>query len=121
LATEKAEEKLLATEKAEEKLLATEKAEEKLLATEKAEEKLLAGSSTTAKVSEITKLDIFHYVYAVLHSPDYRKKYELDLKREFPRIPLYEDFWKYAEAGRRLMELHLNYESPQKMTSLHHS
>jgi predicted helicase len=115
--TEKAEKKLLATEKAEEKLLATEKAEEKLLATEKAEEKLLAGSSTTAKVSEITKLDIFHYVYAVLHSPDYRKKYELDLKREFPRIPLYEDFWKYAEAGRRLMELHLNYESPQKMSS----
>ncbi len=58
----------------------------------------------------LTKKDIFHYIYAVLHSPDYRKKYELDLKREFPRIPLYADFWKYAEAGEKLMELHLNYE-----------
>jgi predicted helicase len=58
----------------------------------------------------ITKKDIFHYIYAVLHSPMYRKMYELDLKREFPRIPLYADFWKYAEAGKKLMELHLNYE-----------
>ncbi len=58
----------------------------------------------------LCKLDIFHYIYAVLHSPDYRKTYELDLKREFPRIPLYADFWKYAVAGKRLMELHLNYE-----------
>jgi predicted helicase len=40
----------------------------------------------------------------------YRKMYELDLKREFPRIPLYADFGKYAEAGKKLMELHLNYE-----------
>jgi predicted helicase len=63
-----------------------------------------------AKVSEITKLDIFHYVYAVLHKPEYRTTYEQNLKREFPRIPLYADFWKYAEAGRKLMELHLNYE-----------
>ncbi len=55
----------------------------------------------------LEKLDIFHYIYAVLHSPAYRKMYELDLKREFPRIPLYDDFWKYAEAGKKLMELHL--------------
>ncbi len=59
----------------------------------------------------ITKKDIFHYVYAILHKPEYRLKYELDLKREFPRIPLYDDFWKYAEIGRKLMELHLGYET----------
>lgn len=59
----------------------------------------------------IQKTDIFHYVYAVLHSPAYRKKYELDLKREFPRIPLYEDFWKYAQAGKKLMDLHIHYEN----------
>ena len=41
---------------------------------------------------EITKLGIFHYVYAVLHHPAYRQKYELNLKREFPRIPFYDDF-----------------------------
>ena len=59
----------------------------------------------------ITKEDIFHYVYAVLHNPAYRKKYELDLKRELPRVPFYEDFWKWAAWGKRLMDLHLNYES----------
>lgn len=60
---------------------------------------------------DITKEDIFHYVYAVLHHPSYRVKYEINLKREFPRIPFYEDFWKWAEWGKRLMELHLNYET----------
>lgn len=63
------------------------------------------------KDKKIKKLGIFHYVYAVLHNPDYRKKYEIDLKRDFPRIPLYKDFWKYAEAGEKLMDLHLNYEN----------
>jgi predicted helicase len=59
----------------------------------------------------ISKTDIFHYVYAVLHNPNYRQKYEQNLKREFPRIPLYADFWKYADAGKKLMDLHLNYEN----------
>lgn len=35
----------------------------------------------------IEKLDIFHYVYAVLHNPAYRQKFALNLKQEFPRIP----------------------------------
>ncbi len=60
---------------------------------------------------QITKQDIFHYVYAVLHHPAYRAKYEINLKREFPRIPFYEDFWKWAGWGKRLMELHLGYET----------
>jgi predicted helicase len=58
----------------------------------------------------ITKEDIFHYVYAALHNPAYRKKYEINLKREFPRIPLYDDFWQWAEWGKQLMDLHVNYE-----------
>lgn len=59
----------------------------------------------------ITKEDIFHYTYAVLHNPTYRKKYELDLKREFPRLPLYADFFAWASLGKQLMELHINYET----------
>ena len=59
---------------------------------------------------EITKIDIFNYVYAVLHHPVYRRKYELNLKREFPRIPFYQDFRMWANWGKVLMELHLNYE-----------
>jgi predicted helicase len=62
------------------------------------------------KDKTVSKLDIFHYVYAVLHNPTYRTKYEQNLKREFPRIPFYEDFWKWKNWGKHLMELHLNYE-----------
>lgn len=61
--------------------------------------------------TELTKVDIFHYVYSVLHNPAYRKKYELNLKREFPRIPLYDDFPQWAKWGEQLMNLHINYES----------
>ena len=61
--------------------------------------------------TELTKLDIFHYVYAVLHNPQYRQKYELNLKREFPRIPFYNDFFQWVDYGKQLMDLHLNYET----------
>jgi predicted helicase len=70
----------------------------------------------------ITKEAIFHYVYAVLHDPVYREKYALNLKREFPRIPLYggDDaaFWQWAGWGAELMALHLGYEtvSPLALT-----
>ncbi|MGN6583340.1 MAG: type ISP restriction/modification enzyme, partial [Rhizobiaceae bacterium] len=58
----------------------------------------------------LTKDDIFHYVYGVLHDPVYREKYALNLKREFPRIPFYPDFWRWAGWGERLMKLHIGYE-----------
>jgi predicted helicase len=61
----------------------------------------------------ITKEDIFHYVYAVLHNPQYLEKYQLNLKRDFPRIPFYENFVQWAEYGKQLMELHLNYETAE--------
>jgi predicted helicase len=61
-------------------------------------------------IETLNKLDIFHYVYAVLHNPAYRAKYEQNLKREFPRIPFYENFSQWANYGKQLMELHLNYE-----------
>jgi predicted helicase len=59
----------------------------------------------------ITKENIFHYVYGVLHNPDYRTKYEFNLKRDFPRIPFYDNFWQWAAWGKTLMELHINYET----------
>ena len=61
--------------------------------------------------NNISKEDIFNYVYAVLHNPQYRKKYELNLKREFPRIPFYDDFCKWSEWGKKLMDLHINFET----------
>ena len=59
----------------------------------------------------ISKEDIFHYTYAVLHCPAYRTKYELNLKREFPRIPFYENFKQWADWGKALMDIHINYET----------
>ena len=61
--------------------------------------------------SAITKLDIFHYTYAVLQNPAYRTKYELNLKREFPRLPFYDDFHQWVNWGKQLMDLHINYET----------
>ena len=62
---------------------------------------------------EVSKWDIFHYVYAMLHHPQYRERYAENLKRELPRIPLLgkqEDFALCVRVGKQLMELHLNYE-----------
>ncbi|NCR38368.1 MAG: N-6 DNA methylase [Microcystis aeruginosa W13-11] len=59
----------------------------------------------------ISKEDIFNYTYAVLHYPAYRSKYELNLKREFPRIPLYENFPQWVNWGEKLIHLHINYET----------
>lgn len=61
--------------------------------------------------STITKEDIFFYVYGLLHSEEYRSKYENNLRRELPRIPFCKDFKAFSEAGRKLAELHLNYEA----------
>nr|WP_319419365.1 type ISP restriction/modification enzyme [Pleurocapsa sp. FMAR1] len=63
-----------------------------------------------------TKLDIFHYTYAVLHNPAYREKYELNLKREFPRIPFYDNFRQWTAWGKQLMDLHINYETIEPYT-----
>jgi len=54
---------------------------------------------------------LFAYIYAVLHHPAYREKYKLNLKREFPHIPLYNDFAQWAVWGQQLLDLHLHYES----------
>ena len=66
----------------------------------------------------ITKWDIFHYTYGILHHPLYREKYEMNLKRDLPHIPLAADFWGFAKAGAQLADLHLNYESYPKYEKL---
>lgn len=59
---------------------------------------------------KITKWDIFHYTYALLHHPHYRDRYAANLKRELPRIPFAPEFHSFATAGKRLTEIHINYE-----------
>lgn len=62
---------------------------------------------------QVTKDDIFHYVYGLLHSPEYRERYAADLKKQLPRIPQVagtERFNKFVQSGRELADLHINYE-----------
>ena len=66
----------------------------------------------------ITKWDIFHYTYGILHHPTYREKYEVNLKRDLPHIPFTEDFWGFTEAGVQLVDLHVNYGSYPKYGKL---
>lgn len=67
----------------------------------------------TKQTRPITKEAIFHYIYGMLHDPIYREKYAQNLKREFPRIPFYADFWRWADWGKELMDLHIGYEQVQ--------
>ena len=69
------------------------------------------GRGRKAATRAITKEAIFHYCYAVLYDPVYCDKYAQNLKREFPRIPFYADFWQWAEWGAALMALHIGYET----------
>ena len=57
---------------------------------------------------------IFYYVYGLLHSPDYRERFASDLKKSLPRIPIVErveDFMDFYQYGKKLADLHLNYET----------
>ena len=58
----------------------------------------------------ITKWDIFHYVYGLLHHPGYRERYQANVKRELPRIPFVPDFRAFAAAGARLAKIHVGYD-----------
>lgn len=63
--------------------------------------------------ADITKEDVFYYVYGVLHSPEYRERYADNLGKELPRIPLAPtaaDFRAFSKAGRALADLHVGYE-----------
>ncbi|MDE0021259.1 MAG: N-6 DNA methylase [Candidatus Poribacteria bacterium] len=64
--------------------------------------------------SSISKRDIFHYVYGLLHHPDYRSRYEKNLKRDLPHIPFAPEFRAFASAGAELANLHVNYESAER-------
>lgn len=63
---------------------------------------------------EITKEDLFYYIYGLLHSPEYRTRYANNLAKALPRIPAvrtFEDFAAFRDAGRALGDLHVNFEA----------
>ncbi len=66
----------------------------------------------------ITRNDIFNYVYGILHSPSYKEQFANDLSKMLPRIPYAPDFRAFADAGKALADLHLNYETCEKYSNL---
>lgn len=66
---------------------------------------------------QVTKDDVFFYVYGLLHSPDYRTRYAADLKKSLPHIPMpatREAFEAFVRAGRELADLHMHYEQADR-------
>ncbi|CAI2622816.1 hypothetical protein AKUH4B114J_10360 [Apilactobacillus kunkeei] len=59
--------------------------------------------------------DAFYYIYGVLHSNSFRTNYRNDLLKDVPRIPKLKGIDKYVDTGRKLAELHLNYENQNKL------
>ncbi len=55
--------------------------------------------------------NVFYYVYGALHSPSYRRQFAEELRKSLARIPMLSDFKQFADAGRKLAALHVNYES----------
>lgn len=71
--------------------------------------------------NSIIKEDIFYYVYGFLHSPKYREMFASDLKKMLPKLPLVDlpaDFWSFSKTGRKLADLHLNYEEIPPLESV---
>ncbi len=70
----------------------------------------LKVSNTDIIKNEAQHLDIFDYIYAVLHSPTYRERYKEFLKIDFPRIPFTSNkelFWSLVQKGREIRQYHL--------------
>jgi len=67
--------------------------------------------------SEVTKWDVFYYIYAMLHHPQYRERYVENLKRDLPHIPLLhrnEAFFACVSMGKQLMDIHLHYDQAKE-------
>jgi len=63
---------------------------------------------------KITKVDLFYYVYGLLHSEEYRQRYANNLTKELPRIPAVKrlaDFRAFVDAGKSLGKLHLGFDT----------
>ncbi len=83
--------------------------------TEHDEEETLFGDTININEGFANKLglsldDTFAYIYGLLNSYEFQQKYANDLKKDLARIPVVAEKEKYVEVGKKLMDLHINYE-----------
>jgi hypothetical protein len=82
----------------------------------------VGGRKTDLSKLEFGSEDLLSYVYAILHSSEYRSRYGEFLRTDFPRIPVPSDraaFCELVRLGRELIDLHLleSKISPVKLAS----
>ncbi|MBF0758815.1 DEAD/DEAH box helicase [Ligilactobacillus murinus] len=74
------------------------------------------GKYSSVRQEQLKKLvgldeeDVLAYIYGLLSSSDYENLYALDLAKSFPRIPNVKNKKAFIDIGKKLMDLHLNYE-----------
>lgn len=68
----------------------------------------------------ITKKDIFYYIYGILHSNEYKERFKDNLSKQLPRIPFAKDFFAFSQIGLQLANIHIDYESiePNKIAKI---
>ncbi len=68
------------------------------------------GQCPVSTLTTFAPIDVLDYIYAVLHSPNYREKYKEFLKIDFPRVPYPKDvstFWQLVKLGGEIRQIHL--------------
>lgn len=76
-------------------------------------------NSDLAHKTGMDEESLFKYIYAVMHSPDYRDKFKNNLIKDVPRIPLLKNKDKFIEIGGKLIKLHLNYDTVKPYLDIH--
>ncbi len=66
----------------------------------------------------VTKEDVFYYCYAVLHSKTYIETYCDDLSKTLPKIPMLDKFKSYVDIGKKLSDLHVNFEKCEPLSGI---
>ena len=70
----------------------------------------LSTFRTKLNSPSISKEDIFYYVFGVLSSEEFREKFEMDVRKMGPRVPLLRNFDQFAKIGKELFITQLKYQ-----------
>ncbi|HHK2071884.1 TPA: DEAD/DEAH box helicase [Enterococcus faecalis] len=68
------------------------------------------SDSFVKKYDDLQNDEILYLLYGLMHSKEYLEKYANDLQKDYPKIPHLKNYHDFVEVGRKLADLHLNYE-----------
>lgn len=79
---------------------------------------LIDNSNINPNAIGLDSKDVVPYVYAILCSSEYVNRYLNNLTKDIPRIPNVKNKRKFVEIGKKLIDLHLNYENVKPFENL---